>query len=96
MTFSISTRISLGSPVSQRCLICSETRSRESRSFACKLRDGRRYSVRRAHLAGFEEVKANVGVARGGIHAVVAEVLADVFRRGLGQQPVNALPETGQ
>lgn len=37
------------------------------------------------HLAGFEEVKANVGVTCGRIHAVLAEVLTDVFWCGLGQ-----------
>lgn len=52
--------------------------------------------MRRAHLAGFEEVQANVGVAGGGVQAELAEVLADVFRRGLRQQTVNALPETEQ
>lgn len=52
--------------------------------------------MRRAHLAGFEEVQANVGVACGGIKAELAEVLADVFRRGLRQQTVNTLPETEQ
>lgn len=37
------------------------------------------------HLAGLEEVKADVGVTCGWIHAVLTEVLTDVFWRGLGQ-----------
>lgn len=45
-----------------------------------------------SHLAGLKEVKAYVGVARGRIHAVLIEVLADVFRCGLGQQAVDTLP----
>lgn len=45
------------------------------------------------NLAGPEEVKANVGVARGGIHAVMTEVLTDVLWRGLRQKAVDALPE---
>lgn len=38
-----------------------------------------------SHLAGLEEVKANVGVACGRIDAVVTEVLTDVFWCGLWQ-----------
>lgn len=45
------------------------------------------------HLAGLEEVKANVGVTRGGIHTVLTEVFADIFWSGLGQQTVNAFPK---
>jgi len=48
------------------------------------------------YLVGSEEVEADVGVARGGVHAVAAEVLADVLRRGLGQQAVNTLPVLGE
>ena len=45
-----------------------------------------------SHLAGLEEVKADVGVPCGRIHTVVIEVLADVFWSGLGQETVNTLP----
>lgn len=48
---------------------------------------------KKTHLAGFEEVKADVGITRGGIHAVLTEVLVDVFRRGLGQETIYALPK---
>lgn len=45
------------------------------------------------HLAGFEEVKADVGVTCCWIHAVMAEVLTDVFWCGLRKKAVYALPK---
>ena len=48
--------------------------------------------VLRPYLVWPEEVEADVGVARGGIHAVTTEVLTDVLRCGLGQETVNTLP----
>ena len=47
----------------------------------------------RSHLAGFEEVKANVGVTCGRIQAVLTEVLTDILWCGLGQKAVYTLPE---
>lgn len=47
-----------------------------------------------AHLTGPEEVKADVWVACGGIHAVLAKVLTDVFWCCLRQESVYALPKT--
>ena len=46
----------------------------------------------RSYLVWPEEVEADVGVARGGIHTVMTEVLTDVLRCGLRQQAVNTLP----
>lgn len=46
----------------------------------------------RTHLAGFQEVKANVGVPGYGIQAVLTEVLVDVFWCRLGQEAVYTLP----
>lgn len=48
--------------------------------------------ARGTHLAGFQEVKANVGVPGYRIQAVLAEVLVDIFRCRLGQEAVYALP----
>lgn len=45
------------------------------------------------HLAGLEEVKANVGVTCGRIHTVLTEVFTDVFWGGLRQQTVYTLPK---
>lgn len=45
------------------------------------------------HLAGFQEVKANVGVTGHGVQAVLAEVLVDVFWCRLGQEAVYTLPK---
>lgn len=45
------------------------------------------------NLAWLEEVKANVGVTCGWIHAVMTEVLTDVFWRGLGQDTVYTFPK---
>ena len=38
-----------------------------------------------SHLAGLEEVKANVWVTCGRIHTVMTEVLTDIFWCSLGQ-----------
>lgn len=45
------------------------------------------------HLTGPEEVQADIGVACGRIHAVLTEVLTDIFRCCLRQKPVYALPK---
>lgn len=45
------------------------------------------------HLAGFQEVKANVGVTGHGVYAVLAEVLVDVFWCRLGQEAVYTFPK---
>lgn len=45
------------------------------------------------HLAGLQEVKANVGVTGYRVQAVLAEVLVDVFWCRLGQEAVYTLPK---
>lgn len=45
------------------------------------------------HLAGFQEVKANVGVTGHRVQAILAEVLVDVFWCRLGQEAVYTLPK---
>lgn len=47
-----------------------------------------------AHLTRPEEVKADVWVTCGGIHAVMAKVLTDVFWCRLRQKSIYALPRT--
>lgn len=44
------------------------------------------------HLAGFQEVKANIGVPGYWIQAVLTEVLVDIFWCRLGQETVYTLP----
>lgn len=44
------------------------------------------------HLAGFHEVKANIGVPGYWIQTVLTEVLVDIFWCRLGQETVYTLP----
>lgn len=45
------------------------------------------------HLAGFQEVKADVGVTGYRVQAVLAEVLVDIFWGCLGQETIYTLPK---
>lgn len=49
--------------------------------------------VATTHLVGAHEVKADVGVAGGGVNTVLAEVLAHILGRGLGEEPIDTLPK---